>query len=98
MRARSKVGMFAYVFVGAHLGKSRRLLFGSRLTQSFSTYLEEFCMKKNLLALAAGAALLGTSFTALAVDIGGLDVPLGATFAVGQVYENVVTSVGDTLT
>lgn len=55
-------------------------------------------MKKTLLSMAAGAALLGTSFTALAVNIGGLNVPLGATFAVGQVYENIVTGVGDTLT
>lgn len=54
-------------------------------------------MKKTLCALAAGAALLATSFTALAVNIGGLDVPVGATFAVGQVYENVVKNVGDTL-
>lgn len=55
-------------------------------------------MKKTLLTLAAGAALLGTSSMALAVDIGGLEVPLGATFAVGQVYENVVAAVGDSLT
>jgi len=54
-------------------------------------------MKKNLLALVAGAAQLGTSLKALAVNIGGLNAPLGATFAVGQVCENVVTGVGDTL-
>lgn len=54
-------------------------------------------MKKTLLALAAGATLLGTSFTAMAVNIGGLNVPVGSTFAVGQVYENVVGAVGDML-
>jgi hypothetical protein len=54
-------------------------------------------MKKSLKAVAAAAVLLGTSSYALAVDIGGLNVPLGATFAVAQVYENVVTGVGQTL-
>ncbi len=55
-------------------------------------------MRKTLLAVAASAALLGMSSTALAVDIGGLNVPLGPTFAVTQVYENIVTGVGATLT
>ena len=55
-------------------------------------------MNKTLLAMAAGAALLGVSSVALAVDIGGLNVPLGTTFAVAQVYENIVTGVGDSLT
>jgi hypothetical protein len=54
-------------------------------------------MKKTLQAMGAGAILLGASGYALALDIGGLNVPLGATFAVAQVYENVVTSVGQTL-
>jgi len=54
-------------------------------------------MKKTLQAMAAGAILLGASGYALAVDIGGLEVPLGASFAVAQVYENVVSGVGDTL-
>ncbi len=54
-------------------------------------------MRKAVLAVAAGVALLGSSGAALAVDIGGLDVPVGGNFAVGQVYENVVTSVGDVL-
>jgi hypothetical protein len=58
---------------------------------------KEFQMRKTIFAFAAGAALLGGSGAALAVDIGGLNVPLGATFAVAQVYENVVTSVGQTL-
>jgi len=54
-------------------------------------------MRKAVLALAAGT-LLGMSSVAQAVDIGGLEVPLGPTFSVGQVYENVVDGVGDTLT
>lgn len=54
-------------------------------------------MKKTLLALAAGAALLGSSSIALAVDIGGLNVPVGGSFAVGQVYEKVITGPGDEL-
>lgn len=54
-------------------------------------------MKKKLLAFAAGAALLGASSIASAVNIGGLNVPVGTNFGVGQIYENVVTKVGDTL-
>jgi hypothetical protein len=54
-------------------------------------------VRKTLLAIAAATTLLGTTGTALAVDIGGLEVSLGPTFAVGQVYENLVDSVGDTL-
>lgn len=54
-------------------------------------------MKKAVLAIAAGIALLGASGAALAVDIGGLEIPTGPSFAVGQVYENVVTQVGDVL-
>ena len=53
-------------------------------------------MGKTLGALAV-VVLLGTSSTALAVDIGGLDVPVGPTFKVGQIYENIPTAVGDTL-
>jgi len=54
-------------------------------------------MRKSHLALAASAVLLGTAGPAFAVDIGGLNVPLGPTFVVGQIYENVPTAVGDTL-
>lgn len=32
-----------------------------------------------------------------AIDIGGLDVPLGPTFQVGQIYQNITTSEGATL-
>ncbi len=54
-------------------------------------------MKKSFLAVAAATVLTGASGAALAVDIGGLNVPEGATFAVGQVYENVISQVGDVL-
>lgn len=54
-------------------------------------------MKKTLSAIAAAAALLGSSGAAMAVDIGGLNVPTGATFAVASIYENVVTAVGQQL-
>jgi hypothetical protein len=54
-------------------------------------------MKKTLQAMAASAILLGATTPSRALDIGGLEVPLGATFAVAQVYENVVTAVGQTL-
>ena len=54
-------------------------------------------MKKTLSAIAAAAALLGGSGAAMAVDIGGLNIPAGSTFAVSQIYENVVTRVGDVL-
>jgi PEP-CTERM motif len=54
-------------------------------------------MKKTIQTMAAGAALLSASSIALAVDIGGLNVPVGPTFSVGQIYENVPTAIGDTL-
>ena len=41
--------------------------------------------------------LLGHSRPAAALDIGGLNVPLGPTFTVGQIYENTTTSIGGTL-
>ncbi|MBC7730855.1 MAG: hypothetical protein H7306_03005, partial [Bacteriovorax sp.] len=65
---------------------------------SFDNQTGEFCPKKTLHSLAAGAALPCTSFTALAVNIGGLNVPLGPIFVVGQVGENTATRVGDTHT
>ena len=53
-------------------------------------------MRKSVHAIAASAALF-VAGQAFAVDIGGLNVPLGPTFVVGQIYENVPTAVGDTL-
>ena len=54
-------------------------------------------MKKTFSAIAAAAALIGSSGSALAVDIGGLNISTGATFAIASVYENVVTGVGQML-
>jgi hypothetical protein len=45
----------------------------------------------------AAAVLFGVSGLSMAVDIGGLNVPLGPTFSAGQIYENIPTAVGDTL-
>jgi PEP-CTERM motif-containing protein len=55
-------------------------------------------MRKTLEALAAGAILLGAWSYALAGPIGGLEVSNGPTFGVSQIYQNIVTGVGDTLT
>ncbi len=54
-------------------------------------------MKMTLITAAVAAALSSGTGAALAVDIGGLEVSTGANFAVGQVYENVVSQVGDVL-
>ena len=54
-------------------------------------------MKRQLHALAAAALLSAASYSMAQVNIGGLNVPSGATFAVASVYENVVDSVGDVL-
>lgn len=54
-------------------------------------------MRAVIQAVAASAALMGVSPYANAVDIGGLNVPIGPVFAVGQIYENAVTAVGQTL-
>lgn len=54
-------------------------------------------MKRRLHALAA-AALLSTAGSAMAVNVGGLELPSNSTFAVASIYENVVTDVGDVLT
>lgn len=54
-------------------------------------------MKRTFKAV-AGAVFLAASSHSMAVNIGGLEVPSGATFAAGQIYENVVDSVGDILT
>jgi len=53
-------------------------------------------MNKHLLALAS-AALFGASGSAMAIDVGGLNLTAGPVFKVASVYENVITSVGQTL-
>jgi hypothetical protein len=47
--------------------------------------------------MAIGGAIAATAGPALAVDVGGLHLPLGPTFSVAQIYENVPTAVGDVL-
>src|SRR5438093_4100914 len=54
-------------------------------------------MRKPFLAAAIVAIVIGTFGPALAVDIGGLNVPVGSVFSVAQIYENVPTAIGDTL-
>jgi len=53
-------------------------------------------MKKHVQAI-AGAALLGVSGYAMALDIGGLEVPLGPNLHVASVFENVITAQGQEL-
>jgi len=55
-------------------------------------------MRKNVLAIAAGAFLFGSTGSALAVTIGGLTLPTGPSFLAGQIYEtSSVASIGDVL-
>lgn len=53
-------------------------------------------MKLKALASAALLCVAGHA-SAVTVDIGGLTLESGGTFAVASIYENVVTTVGDTL-
>jgi hypothetical protein len=56
-------------------------------------------MKNALRTLAAASGLLLACAASHAgfVSIGGLNVPVGGSFSVGQIYENVPTNIGDTL-
>ena len=54
-------------------------------------------MNKSLKALAAGAMLVASSYAAASINIGGLTVPTGPVFKVGQIYENTPTVVGQEL-
>jgi hypothetical protein len=59
---------------------------------------KEPIMKRTLQVLASGVLLSAASYSVAAtVDIGGLNVTAGPIFSVASIYENVVTSVGDTL-
>lgn len=53
-------------------------------------------MKKRSLQLLAAGSLLAAG-QALAVNIGGLEIPLGATFAAGQFYTSLPTAIGGEL-
>ncbi|MCC6534639.1 MAG: PEP-CTERM sorting domain-containing protein [Burkholderiales bacterium] len=55
--------------------------------------------KRRTKLLAAGSVLLAAATSqALAVDVGGVDIPLGITFSAGQIYTNVPVVFGDALT
>ena len=54
-------------------------------------------MKTALRVIVVGVLCLGSVGRAHAVNVGGLSVSPGATFAVTQLYENVPVAVGDTL-
>jgi hypothetical protein len=56
-------------------------------------------MRKTLqtLTVAGGMLLATAAANAGVVNIGGLDVPVGGSFSVGQIYENAPTKIGDTL-
>ena len=53
--------------------------------------------RKSAKAVAAGSLLLAAASPALAVNIGGLEVPLGPVFSVSQIYSSTPTSVGQQL-
>ena len=54
-------------------------------------------MRKLLAGFAAAAALCGASTPASALNIGGIDIPQGPNFEVASVFEDLLTSVGQTL-
>ncbi len=54
-------------------------------------------MKTALRVIVAGALCLGTFSDAQALNVGGLEVSPGSTFAVTQLYQNVPVAVGETL-
>jgi len=56
-------------------------------------------MKRHLHALASAVLLTAASYSmAATVDIGGLSIDTGPTFAVASIYENFISGVGDELT
>lgn len=53
--------------------------------------------RKSLQMLAAGSLLAAGVGQALAVNVGGLDIPLGAAFSAGQIYTSLPTAPGGQL-
>jgi hypothetical protein len=53
--------------------------------------------KRSLQMLAAGSLLAASVGQALAVNVAGLEIPLGAAFSAGQIYTNVPTAIGGEL-
>lgn len=54
--------------------------------------------RRSLKMLAAGSLLAAAAGQASAINIGGLEIPLGATFSAGQIYTNIPTTIGGELT
>jgi hypothetical protein len=54
--------------------------------------------RKSSTALAAGSLLLAAAAPAMAVNIGGIDIPLGPVFTAGQIYSTLPTAAGQELT
>ncbi len=54
-------------------------------------------LKNSTFKIASAIALFAPATLAFAVNIGGLNVATGSNFAVGQIYENAVTQVGQVL-
>lgn len=48
-------------------------------------------------AVAAGSLLLAAATPAMAINIGGIEIPLGSVFTAGQIYSSVPTAVGQSL-
>src|SRR5688572_6102916 len=53
--------------------------------------------RRSVKMLAAGSILLAGATQAFAVNIGGIEIPLGLTFTAGQFYTDVPTGVGQVL-
>ncbi len=53
--------------------------------------------KSSKQALAAGSLLLAAASPALAINIGGIELPSSSVFTAGQIYSNIPTAVGEAL-
>jgi len=53
--------------------------------------------RKSANAVAAGTLLLAAAAPAMAINVGGLEIPLGPVFTAGQIYSTTPTAVGQSL-
>jgi len=53
--------------------------------------------RKSARAVAAGTLLLAAAAPAMAINVGGIEIPLGSLFTAGQIYSTTPTQVGQTL-
>ncbi len=53
--------------------------------------------RKSAKAVAAGTLLLAAAAPAMAINVGGLEIPLGPVFTAGQIYSTTPTQVGQNL-